>query len=310
MEDIEKQVENELIYLKKYVNKQADKIKELEKENKDPLKTEEKKLDSKLNEKIEKLRKIKATEYREQKHKLELETNRNEEYLKELRENLSRIKIEIEEDEESYNLYKKIKFDRIEAEKEEQELKRQREKFKENNQYINLTEEELDKKIEESIEKLKEEESEKINKKRKELEKEYEETIFNLEKQNRANLRSEQEKYEVEKEKLEKEYNKKVNELEEKYKEAEKEKNKIIKFLGFSDFIENNDFLFRDKIEAYLILNKKVNKRKLFSFFTLNEAEFISIYRNVIMTVNELIKLYNENIDLKANLKQKKDEEE
>ena len=59
MEDIEKQVENELIYLKKYVNKQADKIKELEKENKDPLKTEEKKLDSKLNEKIEKLRKIK-----------------------------------------------------------------------------------------------------------------------------------------------------------------------------------------------------------------------------------------------------------
>ena len=311
MEDIEKEVDKEIIYLKKIVNKQTDKIKELEKENKtkNPLKTEEEKLDPRLSEKIEKLKKNKIAEYREQRHKLEQEINKNEVYLKELRKKLLEIKKEIEEDEESYNLYKKIKFDRIEAEREEQELLQRKIIFKEKNNYINLTDEELEKKIEESVEKLKKEEAEKIKKKRKELETDYEETVFNIEKQNRINLRSKQEKYEIESERIQKEYKKKINELEEKFEKAEKEKNKVIKFLGFSEFINNNDFLFRDKIEAYLILNKKANRKRLFPIFILNEAEFVGVYRNIIMTVNELIKLYNENIDLRTSLKQKNREE-
>ena len=80
-------------------------------------------------------------------------------------------------------------------------------------------------------------------------------------------------------------------------------------FRSFSEFIDNNDFLFRDKIEAYLILNKKANRKRLFPIFILNEAEFVGVYRNIIMTVNELIKLYNENIDLRTSLKQKNREE-
>ena len=175
-------------------------------------------------------------------------------------------------------------------------------------EYINLSEEELEERIEEKIEILKQKENEILDRKKKELETSHEEAVFELEKFNRMNLRKEKEKYELEEEKLQKEYNRKKEELEERFKKAEKEKDEIIKFLGFSEFMENNAFLFRDKIEAYLILNKHAGKKRIFPGFRISDNEFLLIYRNVVMSINEMIRLHNENVDLKKKVKDEREE--
>jgi hypothetical protein len=175
-------------------------------------------------------------------------------------------------------------------------------------EYVNLSDEDLEEKIEEKIEILKQKEKEILDRKKKELETSHEEAVFELEKFNRMNLRKEKEKYELEEEKLQKEYNRKKEELDERFKKAEKEKDKIIKFLGFSEFMENNAFLFRDKIEAYLILNKHAGKKRIFSGFRISDNEFFLIYRNVVMSINEMIRLHNENMDLKKKVKEEREE--
>ncbi len=167
-----------------------------------------------------------------------------------------------------------------------------------------MTEEELEAKIDEKVETMKLNATERLEKKRRELETSYEESIFEIEKINRMNLRKEKEKYELEEEKIQKEYTRKKEELDEKFKKAEKEKEEIIRILGFSDFIKDNTFLFRDKIEAYLILNKHARRKRIFSGFRINEKEFLVIYRNVVMSINEMIRLHNENADLKERLKE------
>ena len=254
--------------------------------------------------------KIKKLE-KELKHHLQEKS----ENLAELKKKISKIENEISADEETYELLRKIRDNRYESECEEKELedrineyKIEKEKIRKKLEYINLSEEELEERIEEKIEILKQKENEILDRKKKELETSHEEAVFELEKFNRMNLRKEKEKYELEEEKLQKEYNRKKEELDERFKKAEKEKDEIIKFLGFSEFVENNAFLFRDKIEAYLILNKHAGKKRIFPGFRISDNEFLLIYRNVVMSINEMIRLHNENVDLKKKVKDEREE--
>ena len=292
------EMEDKSNFLKNMISSQTDKIRKLEKELK------HKKEDSRNNETI-------MTE----KENLEQYLQEKKENLAELKKKISKIEEEISSDEEAYELLKKIRDNRYESECEEKELEDrineyriEKEKIRKKLEYINLSEEELEERIEEKIEILKQKENEILDRKKKELETSHEETVFELEKFNRMNLRKEKEKYELEEEKLRKEYNRKKEELDERFKKAEKEKDEIIKFLGFSEFVENNAFLFRDKIEAYLILNKHAGKKRIFPGFRISDNEFLLIYRNVVMSINEMIRLHNENVDLKKKVKDEREE--
>ena len=292
------EMEDKSSFFKNIISNQTDKIKKLEKELK------HKKEDSINNEKI-------MTE----KENLEQYLQEKSQNLAELKKKISKIEEEISSDEEAYELLKKIRDNRYESECEEKELEDrineyriEKEKIRKKLEYINLSEEELEERIEEKIEILKQKENEILYRKKKELETSHEEAVFELEKFNRMNLRKEKEKYELEEEKLQKEYNRKNEELDERFKTAEKEKDEIIKFLGFSEFMENNAFLFRDKIEAYLILNKHAGKKRIFPGFRISDNEFLLIYRNVVMSINEMIRLHNENVDLKKKVKDEREE--
>lgn len=250
-----------------------------------------------------------------EKENLEQYLQEKKENLAELKKKISKIEEEISSDEEAYELLKKIRDNRYESECEEKELEDrineyriEKEKIRKKLEYINLSEEELEERIEEKIEILKQKENEILDRKKKELETSHEEAVFELEKFNRMNLRKEKEKYELEEEKLQKEYNRKKEELDERFKKAEKEKDEIIKFLGFSEFMENNAFFFRDKIEAYLILSKHAGKKRIFPGFRISDNEFLLIYRNVVMSINEMIRLHNENVDLKKKVKDEREE--
>ena len=291
------EMEDKSSFFKNIISNQTDKIKKLEKELK------HKKEDSRNNETI-------MTE----KENLEQYLQEKKENLAELKKKISKIEEEISSDEEAYELLKKIRDNRYESECEEKELEDineyriEKEKIRKKLEYINLSEEELEERIEEKIEILKQKENEILDRKKKELETSNEEAVFELEKFNRMNLRKEKEKYELEEEKLQKEYNRKREELDERFKKAEKEKDEIIKFLGFSEFMENNAFLFRDKIEAYLILSKHAGKKRIFPGFRISDNEFLLIYRNVVMSINEMIRLHNENVDLKKKVKDEREE--
>ena len=281
------EMEDKSSFFKNIISNQTDKIKKLEKELK------HKKEDSRNNETI-------MTE----KENLEQYLQEKSENLAELKKKISKIEEEISSDEEAYELLKKIRDNRYESECEEKELEDrineyriEKEKIRKKLEYINLSEEELEERIEEKIEILKQKENEILDRKKKELETSHEEAVFELEKFNRMNLRKEKEKYELEEEKLD-----------ERFKKAEKEKDEIIKFLGFSEFMENNAFLFRDKIEAYLILNKHAGKKRIFPGFRISDNEFLLIYRNVVMSINEMIRLHNENVDLKKKVKDEREE--
>ena len=280
------------------ISSQTDKIRKLEKE---------------LKEKNEDIRNNNTAV--EEKIRLEQKLQEKEKKLEFLKERIVKIEEEISSDEEAYELLRKIRDNRYESECEEKELeekireyKNEKERIRERLEYVNLSDEDLEEKIEEKIEILKQKENEILDRKKKELETSHEEAVFELEKFNRMNLRKEKEKYELEEEKLQKEYNRKKEELDERFKKAEKEKDEIIKFLGFSEFVENNAFLFRDKIEAYLILNKHAGKKRIFPGFRISDNEFLLIYRNVVMSINEMIRLHNENVDLKKKVKDEREE--
>ena len=280
------EMEDKSSFFKNIISKQTDKIKKLEKELK------HKKEDSRNNETI-------MTE----KENLEQYLQEKSENLAELKKKISKIEEEISSDEEAYELLKKIRDNRYESECEEKELEDRINEYRIEKEKIRMEE-----RIEEKIEILKQKENEILDRKKKELETSHEEAVFELEKFNRMNLRKEKEKYELEEEKLQKEYNRKKEELDERFKKAEKEKDEIIKFLGFSEFMENNAFLFRDKIEAYLILNKHAGKKRIFPGFRISDNEFLLIYRNVVMSINEMIRLHNENVDLKKKVKDEREE--
>lgn len=292
------EMEDKSSFFKNMISSQTDKIRKLEKE---------------LKEKNEDIRNNNTAV--EEKIRLEQKLQEKEKKLEFLKEKIAKIEEEISFDEEAYELLRKIRDNRYESECEEKDLedrineyKIEKEKIRKKLEYINLSEEELEERIEEKIEILKQKENEILDRKKKELETSHEEAVFELEKFNRMNLRKEKEKYELEEEKLQKEYNRKKEELDERFKKAEKEKDEIIKFLGFSEFVENNAFLFRDKIEAYLILNKHAGKKRIFPGFRISDNEFLLIYRNVVMSINEMIRLHNENVDLKKKVKDEREE--
>lgn len=292
------EMEDKSNFFKNMISSQTDKIRKLEKE---------------LKEKNEDIRNTNIVV--EENIRLEQKLQEKEKKLEFLKEKIAKIENEISADEETYELLRKIRDNRYESECEEKELedrineyKIEKEKIRKKLEYINLSDEDLEEKIEEKIEILKQKENEILDRKKKELEKEHEEAVFELEKFNRMNLRKEKEKYELEEEKLQKEYNRKKEELDERFKKAAKEKDEIIKFLGFSEFMENNAFLFRDKIEAYLILNKYAGKKRIFPGFRISDNEFLLIYRNVVMSINEMIRLHNENVDLKKKVKDEREE--
>jgi len=292
------EMEDKSNFFKNMISSQTDKIRKLEKE---------------LKEKNEDIRNTNTAV--EENIRFEQKLQEKEKKLEFLKEKIAKIEEEISFDEEAYELLRKIRDNRYESECEEKELedrineyKIEKEKIRKKLEYINLSEEKLEERIEEKIEILKQKENEILDRKKKELETSHEEAVFELEKFNRMNLRKEKEKYELEEEKLRKEYNRKKEELDERFKKAEKEKDEIIKFLGFSEFMENNAFLFRDKIEAYLILNKHAGKKRIFPGFRISDNEFLLIYRNVVMSINEMIRLHNENVDLKKKVKDEKEE--
>ena len=292
------EMEDTTSFFKNMISCQTDKIRKLEKE---------------LKEKNEDIRNTNTAV--EENIRFEQKLQEKEKKLEFLKEKIAKIEEEISFDEEAYELLRKIRDNRYESECEEKELedrineyKIEKEKIRKKLEYINLSEEKLEERIEEKIEILKQKENEILDRKKKELEKEHEEAVFELEKFNRMNLRKEKEKYELEEEKLQKEYNRKKEELDERFKKAAKEKDEIIKFLGFSEFMENNAFLFRDKIEAYLILNKYAGKKRIFPGFRISDNEFLLIYRNVVMSINEMIRLHNENVDLKKKVKDEREE--
>ncbi len=292
------EMEDKSNFFKNMISSQTDKIRKLEKE---------------LKEKNEDIRNTNTAV--EENIRFEQKLQEKEKKLEFLKEKIAKIEEEISFDEEAYELLRKIRDNRYESECEEKELedrineyKIEKEKIRKKLEYINLSEEKLEERIEEKIEILKQKENEILDRKKKELETSHEEAVFELEKFNRMNLRKEKEKYELEEEKLRKEYNRKKEELDERFKKAEKEKDEIIKFLGFSEFMENNAFLFRDKIEAYLILNKHAGKKRIFPGFRISDNEFLLIYRNVVMSINEMIRLHNENVDLKKKVKDEREE--
>lgn len=292
------EMEDKSNFFKNMISSQTDKIRKLEKE---------------LKEKNEDIRNTNTAV--EENIRLEQKLQEKEKKLEFLKERIVKIEEEISSDEETYELLRKIRDNRYESECEEKELeekireyKNEKERIRERLEYLNLSDEDLEEKIEEKIEILKQKENEILDRKKKELETSHEEAVFELEKFNRMNLRKEKEKYELEEEKLQKEYNRKKEELDERFKKAEKEKDEIIKFLGFSEFMENNAFLFRDKIEAYLILNKHAGKKRIFPGFRISDNEFLLIYRNVVMSINEMIRLHNENVDLKKKVKDEREE--
>ena len=292
------EMEDKSNFFKNMISSQTDKIRKLEKE---------------LKEKNEDIRNTNTAV--EENIRFEQKLQEKEKKLEFLKEKIAKIEEEISFDEEAYELLRKIRDNRYESECEEKELedrineyKIEKEKIRKKLEYINLSEEKLEERIEEKIEILKQKENEILDRKKKELETSHEEAVFELEKFNRMNLRKEKEKYELEEEKLQKEYNRKKEELDERFKKAEKEKDEIIKFLGFSEFMENNAFLFRDKIEAYLILNKHAGKKRIFPGFRISDNEFLLIYRNVVMSINEMIRLHNENVDLKKKVKDEREE--
>lgn len=264
IENIE-DLQTEIIYLKKRINEYTQKIKELERL-----------LKKNYIDKDEEIQQLKEIE------------KEKEAILNNLKYRNKKLKEEIAEDEVINNLCFKVLHSYEEMKKEEKIYVENREKFQEINGYIDLTKEELDTKIKERVEQLKKEKDRKVKDKQQELEIEFDEEIFRIKKEKN-----------LEKMKIEEEYDNKMRKLEKNYENAKREKEEVIKYLGFSEFIYKNEKFFKNKIEAYLILHKKLQKKRIFPFFIFSEREYEDIYRHIIMSTNELIKLNNENIELR-----------
>ena len=69
--------------------------------------------------------------------------------------------------------------------------------------------------------------------------------------------------------------------------------------LGFKEYLNENNFIYRNKLEAVLILRKLKNKR----IKILGKIEYDTVFKNIIGGVNELIKMNNLIIDYKKFVK-------
>ena len=158
----------------------------------------------------------------------------------------------------------------------------------------------------EELEQFIHDEKRKYNQEKRRIESEYDEKIYQLEQQQKKNYRDRREKlYETEDflKIRENEIEAEMQKLDEKITEGKNELKKlneeIDKKLGFKEYLSENDFIYRNKLEAVLILRKLKNKR----IKILGKIEYDTVFKNIIGGVNELIKMNNLIIDYKKFVK-------
>ncbi|BBM44156.1 hypothetical protein [Leptotrichia trevisanii] len=98
---------------------------------------------------------------------------------------------------------------------------------------------------------------------------------------------------------IEAEMQKLSEKITEKENELKKLNEEIDRKLGFKEYLNENDFIYRNKLEAVLILRKLKNK----NLKILGKREYEAVFKNIVGGVNELIRMNNLIIDYKKFIK-------
>ena len=194
-------------------------------------------------------------------------------------------------------------FEEIERKKTSKITELQGDELKER---VKLEKLEIKAELAEELEQFIHDEERKYNQEKRRIESEYDEKIYQLEQQQKKIYRDRREKlYETEDalKIRENEIEAEMQKLDEKVTERENELKKlneeIYRKLGFKEYLNENNFIYRNKLEAVLILRKLKNKR----IKILSRIEYDTVFKNVIGGVNELIKMNNLIIDYKKFVK-------
>ena len=194
-------------------------------------------------------------------------------------------------------------FEEIERKKTNKVTELQGDELKER---VKLEKLEIKAELAEELEQFIHDEKRKYNQEKRRIESEYDEKIYQLEQQQKKNYRDRREKlYETEDflKIRENEIEAEMQKLDEKITEGKNELKKlneeIDKKLGFKEYLNENNFIYRNKLEAVLILRKLKNKR----IKILGKIEYDTVFKNIIGGVNELIKMNNLIIDYKKFVK-------
>ncbi len=204
---------------------------------------------------------------------------------------------------EGFSLLESEDFEQIERKKTSKITELQGDELKER---VKLEKLEIKAEFAEELEQFIHDEERKYNQEKRRIESEYDEKIYQLEQQQKKIYRDRREKlYETEDalKIRENEIDMEMQKLDEKVTERENELKKlneeIYRKLGFKEYLNENNFIYRNKLEAVLILRKLKNKR----IKILSRIEYDTVFKNVIGGVNELIKMNNLIIDYKKFLK-------
>ena len=194
-------------------------------------------------------------------------------------------------------------FEEIERKKTSKITELQGDELKER---VKLEKLEIKAELAEELEQFIHDEERKYNQEKRRIESEYDEKIYQLEQQQKKIYRDRREKlYETEDalKIRENEIDMEMQKLDEKVTERENELKKlneeIYRKLGFKEYLNENNFIYRNKLEAVLILRKLKNKR----IKILGKIEYDTVFKNIIGGVNELIKMNNLIIDYKKFVK-------
>ena len=194
-------------------------------------------------------------------------------------------------------------FEEIERKKTSKITELQGDELKER---VKLEKLEIKAEFAEELEQFIHDEERKYNQEKRRIESEYDEKIYQLEQQQKKIYRDRREKlYETEDalKIRENEIEAEMQKLDEKVTERENELKKlneeIYRKLGFKEYLNENNFIYRNKLEAVLILRKLKNKR----IKILSRIEYDTVFKNVIGGVKELIKMNNLIIDYKKFVK-------
>ena len=194
-------------------------------------------------------------------------------------------------------------FEEIERKKTSKITELQGDELKER---VKLEKLEIKAELTEELEQFIHDEERKYNQEKRRIESEYDEKIYQLEQQQKKIYRDRREKlYETEDalKIRENEIDVEIQKLDEKVTEREKELKKlneeIYRKLGFKEYLNENNFIYRNKLEAVLILRKLKNKR----IKIMSRIEYDTVFKNIIGGVNELIKMNNLIIDYKKFVK-------
>ena len=194
-------------------------------------------------------------------------------------------------------------FEEIERKKTSKITELQGDELKER---VKLEKLEIKAEFAEELEQFIHDEERKYNQEKRRIESEYDEKIYQLEQQQKKIYRDRREKlYETEDalKIRENEIEAEMQKLDEKVTERENELKKlneeIYRKLGCKEYLNENNFIYRNKLEAVLILRKLKNKR----IKILSRIEYDTVFKNVIGGVNELIKMNNLIIDYKKFVK-------